>query len=172
MRTLQIEVNSDNYKAIIQQFKKAIIENCMGYDAKDDRIGSNANEMNLKSMYSDIDLDANGMITEYQAAFEELIWFLTCHLANIHEGDYDPDEFTIEFNKSMMVNESDVINDCKNSIGLISDETALAHHPWVDDVQAELDKLKKQKEEDINLYGDFGRTDPKGPKDPEGQGEE
>ena len=172
VRTLQIEVNSDNYKAIIQQFKKSIIENCMGYDAKDDRIGSNANEMNLKSMYSDIDLDANGMDTEYQAAFEELIWFINCHLANTNKGDFSAEDFTVEFNRSMMVNESDVINDCKNSIGLISDETAIAHHPWVDDVQAELKKLQKQKEEEINLYGDFGKGDDPGQNDDDGSGDD
>ena len=32
--------------------------------------------MNIQSMYSDIDLDANGMETEFQAAFEELLWFI------------------------------------------------------------------------------------------------
>ena len=38
--------------------------------------------MNIQSMYSDIDLDANGMETEFQAAFEELLWFVNVHLAN------------------------------------------------------------------------------------------
>ena len=42
----------------------------MGYDAKDDRIiVGNPNQMNIQSMYSDIDLDANGIETEFQAAF-------------------------------------------------------------------------------------------------------
>ena len=70
---MQVEVNADNYKVIIEIFKKAIIENAMGYDAKDDRLAGNPNQMNIQSMYSDIDLDANGMETEYQAAFEELL---------------------------------------------------------------------------------------------------
>ena len=48
VRTLQIEVNAENYQTLVAQFKKAIIENCMGYDAKDDRLGGNANEMNIK----------------------------------------------------------------------------------------------------------------------------
>ena len=110
VKTLQIEVNAENYKAIIEQFKKAIVENCMGYDAKDDRIGSNANEMNLKSMYSDIELEANAIETELQAAFEELIWFLNCHLTNSHVGDFENEEYEIIFNRDIMMNESDVIN--------------------------------------------------------------
>jgi SPP1 family phage portal protein len=154
VKTLQIEVNAENYKAIIEQFKKAIIENCMGYDAKDDRIGSNANEMNLKSMYSDIELDTNGMETEFQAAFEQLLWFINCHLANTGAGDFEGEDVEIIFNRDIMISESEVINDIKNSVGILSDETLVAQHPWVDDPDAEMERLKKQKEADMELYGD------------------
>ena len=158
VKTLQIEVNAENYKAIIEQFKKAIVENCMGYDAKDDRIGSNANEMNLKSMYSDIELDTNCMETEFQAAFEELLWFINCHLANTHVGDFEGEEIEITFNRDIMINEADVINNIKNSVGILSDETLVAQHPWVDDPEEELKRLKKQKEAELDLYGGFGQS--------------
>ena len=59
LKTLQIEVNSENYKVILDIFKKAIIENARGYDAKDDRLGNNPNQMNIQSIFSDIDLDGN-----------------------------------------------------------------------------------------------------------------
>ena len=168
VKTLQIEVNSENYKAIIEQFKKAIVENCMGYDAKDDRIGSNANEMNLKSMYSDIELDTNGMETEFQSAFEELLWFINCHLANSGVGDFEGEEVEIIFNRDIMINESSVINDIKNSVGILSDETLVAQHPWVDDPDEELERLKKQKEADMELYGDQFSQNPANDKvDPE-----
>jgi SPP1 family phage portal protein len=153
VKTLQIEVNAENYKAIIEQFKKAIIENCMGYDAKDDRLGGNANQMNIKSMYSDIELEANGIETELQAAFEELMWFLNCHLANTHVGDFENEEYEIIFNRDIMISESEVINDIKNSVGILSDETLVAQHPWVDNPEDELKRLKKQKEEEMELYG-------------------
>ena len=48
LKTLQIEVNSENYKVILDIFKKAIIENARGYDAKDDRLGNNPNQMNIQ----------------------------------------------------------------------------------------------------------------------------
>lgn len=160
VKTLQVQVNSENYKAIIEQFKKSIIENCMGYDAKDDRLGSNANEMNIKSMYSDIELDANGLETELQAAFEKLLWFVKCDLANNGGGNFLDADVDIIFNRDIMVNESAVINDCKASSGIISDETIIANHPWVDDPAEEMKRLEKQKEENMNLYGDFGQQVP------------
>ena len=176
VKTLQIQVNAENYKAIIEQFKKAIIENCMGYDAKDDRIGSNANEMNLKSMYSDIELDTNGMETEFQAAFEQLLWFINCHLSNTGAGDFDGEDWEIIFNRDIMVNESNIINDIKNSEGILSDETRIANHPWVDDPDEEMKRLKKQKEEELDLYGDgFGNNPVNDKNDPsikKGEGDE
>jgi SPP1 family phage portal protein len=110
-------------------------------------------------MYSDIELEANAIDTELQAAFEELIWFLNCHLANTHVGDFEAEEYEIIFNRDIMISEADVINNIKNSVGILSDETLVAQHPWVDDPEAELERLKKQKEADMELYGDqFGQN--------------
>ena len=153
LKTLQVEVNSENYKTILEIFKKAIIENAMGYDAKDDRMAGNPNQMNIQSMYSDIDLDANGMETEFQASMEELLWFINVHLFNVGMGDFEGEEINIIFNRDILINESEVINNCSKSSGLLSDETIVANHPWVDDPQAELDRLAEQKEKDMEQYG-------------------
>ena len=150
VRTLQVEVNSENYKTIIEIFKKAIIENAMGYDAKDDRMSGNPNQMNIQSMYSDIDLDANDMETELQASFEELLWFINCHFANVGLGDFEDEEVDIIFDRDMLMNEGEVITQCQTSVGILSDETIVANHPWVDDPAKEMERLKKQKEEAMN----------------------
>ena len=146
LKTLQVEVNAENYKVILEIFKKALIENCMGFDAKDDRLGGQPNQMNIQSMYSDIDLDANDMETEFQAAFEELLWFIRCHFANTGVGDFDLDTLEIIFNRDLPMVESEVINNIRNSIGILSDETLVAQHPWVDDVELELKRIAKQKQ--------------------------
>lgn len=153
VRTLQVEVNAENYKAIIELFKKAIIENAMGYDAKDDRMAGTPNQMNIQSMYNDIDLDANGMETEYQASFEDLLWFINCHLANTGQGDFENEEVEVIFNRDMLLNEGEVISNIQASVGILSDETLIAQHPWVTDVNAELERVQKQKEENLEQYG-------------------
>lgn len=146
LKSLQVEVNSENYKAILEIFKKAIIENAMGYDAKDDRLQGNPNQMNIQSMYSDIDLDANNMETEFQAGFEDLLWFINCHLANMGMGDFEGEEVDIIFNRDILISEAEVIENVGKSTDL-SLETRLAQHPWVDDVQAEMERIKKEQEE-------------------------
>ena len=140
--TLSVEVNRDNYSVIIDILKKAIIEHAMGYDAKDDRLGANANKMNIQSMYSDIDLDANGMETEYQAAFEKIIWFVNAHLENRGKGSFEGERAEIIFNRDILINESEVIENCVKSKGLISDETIVAQHPWIEDVKGEMERMR------------------------------
>ena len=169
VETLEITVNAENYKAILEIFKKALIENAMGYDAKDDRLSGNPNQMNIQSMYSDIDIDANDTETEYQAAFEEILWFVNAHLANIGKGDYEGEDVTIIFNRDILMNESEVIDNCQKSVGILSDETIIGQHPWVDDPKAEMERLEKQKqkeqEEMLKQYDPFGQHT-KNPADP------
>lgn len=175
VETLEIKVNAENYKAIIEIFKKAIIENGMGYDAKDDRLSGNPNQMNIQSMYSDIDLDANDMETELQAAFEEILWFVNAHLANTGQGNFDGEEVNIIFNRDILINESEAIDNCQKSVGILSDETIVGMHPWVDDPQLELDRLKKQKEEqqaefEAQQFNPFAPQQQKGNAPPDDEG--
>lgn len=153
VKTLQVEVNAENYKAIIELFKKAIIENAMGYDAKDDRLSGNPNQMNIQSMYSDIDLDANGMETEYQASFEELLWFVNAHLANSGQGNFENEDVDIIFNRDMLINESEIIDNINKSANILSTETLVAQHPWVKDPELECEKLEKQRQENMETFG-------------------
>jgi len=104
--SLGVVVTAENYKAILELFKKALIENAGGYDAKDDRLSGNPNQMNIQSMYSDIDLDANGMETEFQAAFEQLLWFVNQDLKTKGAGDFEQEEITVIFNRDILINES------------------------------------------------------------------
>jgi len=159
--TLTVEVNAENYKAILDLFKKALIENARGYDAKDDRMNNNPNQMNIQSMYSDIDLDANGMETEYQASFEDLLWFVNTHLANTGVGNFEGEEVEIVFNRDILINESESIENCGKSVGILSNETIIGQHPWISDVEKELQRVKDEKQEAYDEYANaFNPIDP------------
>lgn len=149
---LKIEINPENYRTILEVFKNALIENAMGYDAKNDRMLGNPNQMNIQSMYSDIDLDANGMETEYQASFEELLWFINIYLANIGRGNFEDEDVTIIFNRNILINESETIDNCQKSVGILSNETIVSQHPWASDVEKELQRIKEEKQMVMDEY--------------------
>lgn len=141
LESLQIEVNSESYQTILTVLKDSMIEAANAFDAKDQRMGTSPNEMNLRSMYSDIDLDANGMEREYTAALDDLMWFVDAYLFKIGAGNYFDIPVNVIFNRDMIVNESQVITNCKESMGIISQETIVENHPWVNDVDEEMKRL-------------------------------
>lgn len=145
--TLNIQVNSDNYKAVIDMFKKAIIENGMGFDAKDDRMMGQPNMMNILSMYSDIDLDTNGIETEFQRAFKNIFYFVDFHLQNSGKGNYFGCKKEIIFNRDILMNESEIIDNCIKSLNVISRERVVAKHPWVEDAHEELMRIMKEQKQ-------------------------
>jgi len=152
LKTLTITINAENYKSILELFKKALIENGRGYDAKDDRMSGNPNQMNIQSMYSDIDLDANGIETEFQASFEELLWFVNIHLANTGKGDFEKEKVKVIFNRDVLVNESESIDNCSKSVGILSNETIVGQHPWTSDTTIELERIKEEKQTEMDEY--------------------
>lgn len=151
--SLQIEVNCENYKVILHELKKALISNCAGYDVEELKSSGSPNEMTIKAVYSDIDLDANEIETEFQASFEQLLWFVNQHLINTGVGNFLESDIDVIFNRDMMVNESQVIADLNASSGILSKKTLIANHPYIDDVDAELEQIETETQESIDMYG-------------------
>jgi SPP1 family phage portal protein len=162
VKVLSVEVNSENYKSIITILKKAIIENGRGLDTKDDRMATGTpNQMNIQSMYNDIDLDADEMESEFQDSLEQLMYFVNMYLQS---RGYQQTNVDFKFNRDVMINETDTINNCQKSKGIISDETILANHPWVTDRKDEMERLKKEQEEaSQSMMGDYPIAGPKQP---------
>ena len=147
--TLKVEVNSQNYQAILMQLKRAIVENGRGFDAKEERMDGDPNQMNIESMYTDIDLDINDMETEFQAGFEELKWFIDKYLIEIGKGDFSEEEVDFIFNRDFFINENAKIDNCVKSVGVLSQKTILSRHPWVTNVAHELKEIEADKQAEL-----------------------
>lgn len=148
--TLKVEVNANNYQAILMQLKRAVVENGRGFDAKEERMDGDPNQMNIESMYTDIDLDVNQMETEFQAGFEELKWFIDQHLQHIGKGDFSGENVEFIFNRDIFINEDAIIENCVKSVGLLSTKTILSHHPWCSDLQHELNQIEEDKQNELD----------------------
>ena len=149
VETLKVEVNAQNYQAILMQLKRAIVENGRGFDAKEERMDGDPNQMNIESMYTDIDLDVNGMETEFQAGFEELKWFVDQYLIHSGHGDFTGETVEFVFNRDIFINEDAKIENCVKSVGILSNKTIVARHPWVTDLAHELAQIEEDKEAEL-----------------------
>lgn len=152
VETLGIEVNGGNYKSIIEMLKKAIVESGMGLDLSGISAGGlgNYNHMLIKSMYTDLDLDADNMETQLQNSLQKLLPFICTYLQLTGKGDFFEEQVKFIFNRDMPVNESEVIDDCIKSLGILSRETAVEQHPWVTDTEKELERVKKERSVDVD----------------------
>ena len=148
VNTLEVNVNSENYRLILDLLKEKLIENAMGFDMKSDKTSNAPNELNIKSMYSDMELDANQTSLEFTASLEHLERFLK-QIKNIKN---DKLISTTEFKRNLMVNDEATINMIIQSEGLLSKKTLLSHHPFVDNVDEEIRAID---DEDSIEMGDY-----------------
>ena len=105
-------------------------------------------------MYADIDLDASGMEVEFRSGLNKLLNFVNAHISHLGLGDFENENIEIIFNKDILVNETQTIENCAKSIGILSEETIISQHPWIKDAKAEMERKKKESKEN-NIYQDY-----------------
>lgn len=147
--SLEIKVNHENYQAILQIIKQAITENVRSLDLKNEKTTQAPNMLNIKAMYSDMELDANALELEFSASLDHFCDFLK-QVKNI-QGEAD-----ITFKRNIMVNDESLVTMIKDSIGIVSEETLRSKHPLVDDAEEEGRRIKKEQEEKLLMMSDYG----------------
>lgn len=147
--TLSFKFDVDAFKTHMEMLRKNIYEFGRGVDTQSERFGGDKSGVALKFIYADLDMDCNIIETEFQASLEQLRWFIDKHITNTTGQDFSDEVVEFIFNRDIIINENDVINNVRASVGILSEETLIANHPWVTNVQAELDRIRREKEEDM-----------------------
>lgn len=147
--TLEVTVNAENYKVIIELIKKAIAHNARSLYLDNDRTSNAPNTLNIKAMYSDIELDANDLELEFAASFEYLFSWIS-EIISIDFSDVD-----VNFKRSIMVNDESTIEMIRDSVGIISEETLIAEHPFVENVNEEMKRIEKEREKSLEYFDDY-----------------
>lgn len=139
--TLNVSVDAGNFESIISLFKRSLIENAKGFDMRELSLAGSPNQMAIQSMYADMDLDAGAMEMEFSASFRQLMKFAAVHLENEGVKGFVSEEVGVIFNRDVLINESESIDNCVKSKGILSDETILYQHPWTSDLEKEKERL-------------------------------
>ena len=100
---------------------------------------------------------ASSIVAQFTKAIQRRIE-LICNILNLKASDAMWRDININFVRNIPVNLTDIIQLVNNLKGTVSDATLLSQLPFIDDVNAELEALQKQKEQNIALYG-FGHVD-------------
>lgn len=143
--TANVDITAQDSDA--ERLKKDIILFGEGVDKSSDKLGNSPSGIALKFMYSGLDLKCNRMEAAFKDGFNNLIWFVNRYLELTGQGAEWDSKIDITFNRDININESQAITDCQNSQGVVSRETILKNHPWVEDVDEEIVKLDKEETE-------------------------
>nr|DAP50254.1 MAG TPA: PORTAL PROTEIN [Caudoviricetes sp.] len=112
--------------------------------------GNAASGAALKFLYAGLDLKCNGLEREINKCINMMEHFIKDYLKLVGGVSVsDKDNIKFIFNRDVSINEEAAINMCKASVGVISDKTIVANHPWVDDVDEEMALMKEENKSDL-----------------------
>lgn len=113
---------------------------------------SNApSQVALKFMYALLDLKANTAIRKLDLSLENFFWFGTQYINIIKRKTYDVKDINSSFNKSVIMNEKEIIEMLNNSREDVSDKTRREKHPLIDDIELEEKRLVEQNGDDEEM---------------------
>lgn len=133
LESIGTDINTANINEHLGMVRKDLFEMGGGVDTQNNHTGNTSGEY-LKYLYADLDLDCNGIEREFQSSLEQLLYFICKYYQLLTEVDYSGEKVDFLFNRDIIINETEAINNCVNSIGILSDKTILANHPWVTDL--------------------------------------
>lgn len=140
-------------QAILKLLEEKIYEFGRGVNTnRTELIGQAPSGISLEFLYTDLDSKADDCINTLEEALYKLFWFIAEHLKRIGEIPQDINifDFKFTFNKSRIFNTTEQIQTLNND-STISTRSKLENHPYVDDVEQELQRLKEERQEDMKM---------------------
>ncbi len=135
--TLSIEIPVEAREKMLEITRKAIFEEGQGVDPRQSDFG-NSSGVALQFMYSLLELKAGLLETEFRGGFEELVKAI---------GRYygvKIDDVGQVWTRTSVRNDKELSEIALNSREILSAKTVISRHPWVENVQTEIERLSAE----------------------------
>lgn len=133
--------------------RKDIFHFGMGIDTDSDKFGNAPSGVSLKFQYTLLDQKAGNMISKLKKVIKELLWFVTDDQNRIHETNYNAEDIIVDINKNIITNDVEIVSMIQSSKGIVSDKTLLAMHPFVTDVNVEMQEMEAEEKRTLEKFG-------------------
>lgn len=143
LKTLSIEIPVEARNSILEILKKQIYESGQALQQDNENFG-NASGVALKFFYRKLELKAGLTQTEFEKGFAQLVRAIMKYLKI---PDWKTKSITQTWTRNMISNDLENAQIASQSVDIISNETIVKNHPWVEKPEEEMKKLKTQKEE-------------------------
>ncbi len=139
--TLTIELPVEARKELLAVTRKCIFEQGQGIDPDPQNFG-NSSGVALNFLYALLELKSGLQETEFRQGFGRFIRCV-CRLIGIPIRD---DAIVQTWTRTSVRNDQEIAGICAQSKGVISDQTIIEHHPYVEDPEKEMTRIKEEAE--------------------------
>lgn len=134
----------------MQMLRKDIFHFGMGVDTDSDDWGKAASGVALKFQYAMFYLKINGIVPEIKRAVKEFFRFATEDWNRENGTDWDWRKIQITLNTNGITDDMETMQIIAASKGMVSEKTLLGKHPFVEDVNSEMEQLERERKEKDN----------------------
>lgn len=151
---LQADIQTEAVEKEIDRNRNSIYEFGRGVDTREESL-KDASGVALRFRYSDLDMDCNILEAEFQSSIEHMLWFINHYLSMSGKGDFTNEKVNIIFNRDIIISETEAIDSCDKSVGILDDKTIRENHPWyTEEVEARLEEQERKQQKEIDGYQD------------------
>lgn len=154
-KSLETPLDIEGVDKHIQRLREDIYEFGQGINTADKDIRDTSG-VALRFLYGDLDMDCIDWGSEVEWSLMLLIWFIQQDLIARGKGDFTNVKYSVIFNTDMIVNESETIQNCFTSQGIISGETIAANHPWTLNAKKEMKTMLSEQGDILDLEAEYG----------------
>ncbi len=141
----QIDLPVEGRLDWMQALRKDIFHFGMGVDTDSDDWGKAASGVALKFQYAMFYLKINGIMPEIKKAVKAFFRFAVEDWNRRNETDWDWRKVQIVLNTNGITDDTEIMQIIKDSQGIVSEKTLLGKHPFVEDVNSEMEQLERER---------------------------
>lgn len=142
----QTELSAEGRLEWLKMLRRDIFQFGQGIDTDIKNFGNAPSGVSLKFQYALLDLKADSMIAKLKKALREFFWFITEDYNRRMGTEFDSSKIEFEINKSLITNDKELVEMIGMSRDLLSQKTLISKHPFVSDINAEIDKIEDRKQ--------------------------
>lgn len=141
----QVQLPMEGRLDWMQMLRRDIFHFGMGVDTDSDDWGKAASGVALKFQYAMFYLKINGIVPEIKKAVKEFFHFAVEDWNRERGTDWDWRKIQITLNSNGITDDLETMQIITQSKDIVSEKTLLGKHPFVEDVNSEMEQLEKER---------------------------
>ena len=143
----QVELSMDGRIKYMERIRKDIFQFGQGIDTDPDSIGNSPSGVSLKFQYTLLELKASGVAVRLKECIKELLGYMVEDYNRKNKTDYDSSIIKIVLRRNAVTNDYETVQMIQMSKGILSDESLIAMHPFVEEISMEEEAVRKEEME-------------------------